>query len=284
MGGRVSNPQKAVLAVALLIITTSAACYARPQDSRENEIVTTDPAGASAPEPAAEPAQLGPPPRSGNVDSSHRFAIGLQTSTLGIGGQFAYRLSHRLNVRGGFNFLKVTDTINANQITYTGALNFRSVQANLDWFFLGPLHLSGGALLYNGNGISATVAVPTGQTFTLNSHQYESGSPAMTGTASLNLNKVAPEILFGIGNMIPRNGRHFSGQFEIGAIYEGSPNFVFNLAGTVCQPPNSTGPTCQSVTASQVQTDIAGQEAKINHDAAPFKFYPIISGGFSVAF
>ena len=280
-----SNPAKTVLMVALLIVTTSAASYARPNDSRASEVVSRDPAGASAPEPAAEPtAQLGPPPRAGNVDSSNRFAVGVQLSTLGLGGQFAYRLSHKLNVRAGFNFAKVTDTITSNQITYGAQLNFRSAQGNLDWFFLGPLHLSGGALLYNGNGITATVSVPTGQTFTLNGTDYESGTPPLGGSANLTLNKVAPEILFGVGNMIPRNGRHFAGQFEIGAIYEGSPNFVFNLSGTVCQPPNSSGPTCQSVTASQVQTDIAGEEAKINHDAAPFRFYPIISGGFSIAF
>jgi hypothetical protein len=264
---------------------TSAASYARPQGSRDSAVVATEPAGASSPEPAAAPrAQLGPPPTAGNIGPSRHFAIGFQTSTLGLGGQVAYRLTDKLNVRGGFNFLKVTDTITSNQITYTGALNFRSAQANLDWFFLGPLHLSGGALVYNGNGISATVAVPTGQTFTLNNTTYESGTPALGGSANLTLNKVAPEILFGVGNMIPRNGHRFSGQFEIGAIYEGAPNFVFNLTGTVCNPPSSSGPTCVPASDPTVQNNVTAQESKINHDAAPFKFYPIISGGFSIAF
>jgi len=284
-GGRVLNPRKAVLAVALLTIMTSAACYARPQDSRDSAVVAADPAGAASPDPAAAPAaQHGKPPTAGNFGTDRHFAIGFQASTLGLGGQVAYRLTNRLNVRGGFNFLKVTDSITSNQITYTGALNFRSAQANLDWFFLGPLHLSGGALLYNGNGITATVAVPTGQTFTLNNTTYESGSPSLGGTANLTLNKVAPSILFGVGNMIPRNGRRFAGQFEIGAIYEGSPNFVFGLTGTVCQPPNSSGLTCVAVSDPSVQANVTAQEAKINHDAAPFRFYPIISGGFSIAF
>lgn len=280
-----SNPRKAALAAAFLALAISGTCFARPQDPRDSEIISSDPATASARESAAAPtAQLGPPPRAGNADNSNRFAIGVQVSTLGIGPEFAFRLSHRLNVRAGANFMSFSHTITQDQITYAAQLHFRSAEAHLDWFFLGPLHLSPGVLLYNGNGISAAASVPTGQVFTLDGTEFESGTPPLGGSASLTLNKIAPSILFGIGNMIPRNGHHFAGQFEIGAIYEGSPNIALNFTGTVCSPPASSGPTCQSVSVPQIQSLVTAEQSQANHDVTAYKFYPIISGGFSVAF
>jgi hypothetical protein len=280
----VSNPRYAVLAVALITMAMSGTCSARPQSNHDSEIATNTLAAAPASEAMpSQPAQLGPP-RTGKVDSSHRFAIGVQASTLGIGPEFAFRLSHSFNVRGGANFMSFSHTITQDNITYGAQMRLRSAEAHLDWFFWGPLHLSPGALLYNGNAISATVSVPTGQTFTLNGDQFESGTPPLGGSASLTLNKVAPSILFGVGNMIPRNGHRFSGQFEIGGIYEGSPNIALNFTGTACLPPNSTGPTCQPISGSPIQNDVTAEQTKVNHDAASFKFYPVIAGGFSVAF
>lgn len=268
----------------MMVVIIGGSSVARAQASRENEIVTASPAAEAAPEaalPAAQPAQG---QTAGRGPGTDRFAVGVQVSTLGIGGQFAYLLTHRLNIRAGANFMSFSHSITNDQITYGANLRFRSAEAHLDWFFLGPLHLSPGALLYDGNSISATVAVPTGNTFTLNGTQYESGTPSLGGSATMSLNKVAPSILFGVGNMIPRNGHHFGGQFEIGGIYEGSPNVALNFTGNVCAPPNSSGVTCQSVSASSVQANILAEQSKLNHDAALFKFYPVISGGFSFAF
>jgi hypothetical protein len=283
-----SHRLKTASAVAFLTLAMTGACFGRPQENRDTEVATNEP--AAAPAPGATTATLasqgstpfGRPVATG--DSPNRFAVGVQVGTLGIGPQFAYRLTHRFNVRGGANFMSFSHAITVDQITYGATLRFRSAEAHLDWFFWGPLHLSPGALLYNGNGISATVSVPTGQTFELNGTDFESSTPPLGGAGELTLDKVAPSILFGIGNMIPRSGRHFAGQFEIGGIYEGSPNITLNLTGTVCQPPNSSGPTCQSVSAPFVQNNVTAEQQKLNHDAASFKFYPVISGGFSFAF
>jgi hypothetical protein len=210
----------------------------------------------------------------------------VNVSTLGIGADFAYRLTHRINVRAGGNFMSLSHSFADNGINYGGQLHFRSAEAYLDWFFLGPLHLSGGALLYNGNNITATAAVPTGSTFSLNGTTYESSAAApLGGSASLNLNKAAPAILLGVGNMIPRSGRHFGAHFEIGGMYEGSPNVVLGLTGTACAQGFTSGGTCQDVTTSStIQANVTAQQNKFNHDAAPYKFYPIVSTGFSIAF
>jgi hypothetical protein len=269
----------------LFAVGTVGNSVAQAQESRSSEVAPADPDAATASEEALPVAQPAPGTQTtGNGAGADRFAIGFQASTLGIGGQFAFLLTHSLNVRAGFNLMSFGDTITKDQVTYGAHLHFRSVEAHLDWFFLGPLHLSPGLLLYNGNSISANVSVPTGQTFTLNGVSYESGTPPLGGAATLSLNKVAPSIMFGIGNMIPRNGHHFSGQFDIGGIYEGSPNIGLSLTGNVCTPPNTSGPTCQAVDTPSVQTNVTAEQVKLNHDAASFKFYPVIAGGFSFAF
>jgi hypothetical protein len=224
-----------------------ASCVAQTSD---REFAFDEPAGATIPGTAAQPGQPATPAATGG-DSSNRFGIGVRVSTLGIGGEFAYKLTHRFNVRAGFNVMSLSHTFNKDGVTYDGSLKFRSVDANLDWFFLGPLHLGPGLLLYNGNTINATASVSGGQTFTLNSTTYESSSSTpLNGSATLSLNKVAPSILFGVGNMIPRNGRHFSGHFEIGGIYEGSPNIALNFSGNACA--QSSGPCNPGTSVSTI--------------------------------
>ena len=272
----------------LLAAIASALCGPCFAQSADREFALSESAGAPSAGTAVGSAQPGQaaPARRGGGDSSNRFGIGVNVSTLGIGGDLAVRLTHRINVRAGGNFMSLSHSFTDNGITYGGQLHFRSAEAYLDWFFLGPLHLSGGALLYNGNNVTATVAVPAGTTFSLNGTDYESSSAApLGGSASLKLNKAAPAILLGVGNMIPRSGRHFGAHFEIGGMYEGSPNIVLGLTGTACTPPFTSGVTCQDVgTSSTIQANVAAQQNKFNHDAAPYKFYPIVSTGFSIAF
>src|SRR4029077_6581025 len=107
-------------------------------------------------------------------------------------------------------------------------------------------HVSPGILFYNGNQLTATAAVPGGQTFTAGGPAYE-GDPAtpVTGTGKVNFLRVSPSIMAGIGNLIPRNGRHYSFLFEVGGAYQGSARVALNLAGNVCDP--TTGLFCRSI-------------------------------------
>lgn len=86
------------------------------------------------------------------------------------------------------------------------------MQATLDWFpFHGAFHLSPGLLVYNGNQVKATAAVPGNQTFTLGGANYASDpSDPVHGSGRLEFNKAAPMVLVGWGNLIPRSGRRFS--------------------------------------------------------------------------
>jgi hypothetical protein len=144
--------------------------------------------------------------------------------------------------------------------------------------------VSPGLLFYNGNQISATAAVPGGQTFSVGGTTYES-DPAtpVTGTGKLDFVKVSPSIMLGVGNLIPRSGRHYSFLFEVGGAYQGSARVALNLAGNVCTPGDLT--TCRAISSdSTVQANIQAQQVKIQNDVNPYRFYPVISFGVGFNF
>ena len=127
----------------------------------------------------------------------------------------------------------------------TATCDWLSAEAHYDWFpfshFARSLHLSPGLIAYNDNHMNATASVAGGNNFTLNGVSYES-NPAnpVTGTGKLSFNKVAPTFLFGFGNLVPRNRKHFSVNIEAGVAFQGSPKIGLNLAGSACAPGTDT--------------------------------------------
>jgi hypothetical protein len=212
-----------------------------------------------------------------------KIAVGIQAkiSTLGAGGEIGIGLRPRINVRAGFNGLSYSHTFSKDGISYGGQLTLRSLTANVDFYVLGPLHISPGALLYNGFKGSATASVPAGQTFTLGGTTYQSGAGnPLNGSAALTVAKAAPEILIGVGNLVPR--KHFTANFDIGVVFQGSLTSQLNLAGQACAP---NGQNCvNAATDPTVQSNVVAQQTKLNNDLAPFKYYPVISFGIGYKF
>jgi hypothetical protein len=227
---------------------------------------------------AAEPA----PKKPGQVTSS-KIGIGLKVSTLGAGIEVATPLAGKLNVRGGFNMFRYDRGLTNNGIHYTGQLRFQSAEAHLDYFPFGGFHISPGLLFYNGNQLSATAAVPGGQTFTLGGTSYQSDTTTpVTGTGKLDFVKVSPSIMLGIGNLIPRSGRHYSFLFEVGGAYQGSARVALNLLGNVCAP---GGSNCRAISSDPtVQANVLSEQNKISKDINPYRFFPIISLGVGFNF
>jgi hypothetical protein len=242
-----------------------------------------DPSAAAAPAGAAEPAVPAKPSSEGRSSEGRiPVGIGVKVSTLGIGGEVAVAISHRSNVRVGFNAFSYGDTFDKDGVTYKGNLNLRSAQATYDMFLVKGLHVSPGVLFYNGNQVSANASVPGGKSFTLSNTNYVSdpADPIM-GTGKLTVYKAAPMLLFGIGNLVPRS-RHFSTSFEIGAAYQGPPRVTLNLSGSAC---DSTGLFCRSIGSDPtIQSNIAAEQAKLNKSASPYKFYPVLSFGIGYKF
>ena len=151
-----------------------------------------------------------------------RFGIGVNAGTLGAGIQAATAVTRKSNVRVGFNYFSYTGstTGNNNGINFNGTLRLESAEVLYDQYLIGGFHVSPGVALYYGNQATGTAVLPAGQSFTLNSVQYySSAANPVTGTGSLTSDKVAPELLFGFGNLLPRSARHFTVSFDAGVIF-----------------------------------------------------------------
>ena len=242
--------------------------------------------GGEAPGLETDAAVAEPSPAPVSAGTSSKIGIAVKISTLGAGIEVGTPLGRKFNVRGGFNFISFGHTFREDGIPYAGNLKWRSGEANLDWFPFGPFHLTPGLLFYDGNKVTATASVPTGNTFTLSGTSYESGAVSpVTGGGSMGFSKVAPTFRMGVGNLIPRSGRHWSFLAEIGFAYQASPKAILNFSGTVCQPPNTSGPTCvDAATNATVQSNVQGEQTKINNDVKYFKFFPLLSLGVGFNF
>lgn len=256
-------------AIVLLTFSAGRVAAAAPDSPESN---TAD--ASAEPNPAL--------PAKGSSEGSFPIGVGVKVSTLGIGGEVAVAVSHRTNIRVGFNAFSYGHTFDKDGATYKGNLNLRSAQATWDLFPVRWFHVSPGVLLYNGNQVTANVSVPGGQTFTLSNTSYISdAADPINGTGKLSVYKTAPMVLFGIGNLVPRGG-HFSTTFEVGAAYQGPPRVALNLAGSAC---DSTGVFCRPIgTDPTIQSNVVAEQAKLNKSASPYKFYPVLSFGFGYRF
>lgn len=212
-----------------------------------------------------------------------RFGVGVSASTLGFGIQAATAVTSKSNVRAGFNIFDYDHTFNKDGVRYDGQLKLRSVQITWDQYF-GALHISPGVLVYNGNSGNATATVPGGQSFSLGGNTfYSSVANPVNGSGTLSVNKAAPMILVGFGNLLPRSQRHFGINVEAGVVFEGSAKVRLNLGGTTCLTSAQT--VCvNTATDPLVQSSVVAEQSKLNNDVGPFKYFPVVSVGFSYKF
>ena len=215
------------------------------------------------------------------------FGVGVTASSLGLGIQGAVSVTGNSNIRAGFNAFDYSDNFSKDGISYGGTLKLRSAQVTYDQFFgghFGSFHISPGVLVYDGNKGTANANVPAGQAFTLGGTTfYSSSANPVAGAGSVTFNKVAPMILIGFGNLLPRGQRHFGLSIDAGVAFEGSPNTKLNLGGATCL--NAQQTACVNTGSdATVQASVQSEQTKLNNDLNLLRFYPIVSLTFSYKF
>jgi hypothetical protein len=207
--------------------------------------------------------------------------IGGKVSTLGIGAEGALAVTESGNVRVGFNIFNYSRTFSKSGINYNGELDLRSFQITYDQYLISGLHISPSLLAYNGTHVDATAAVPAGQSFSLGGTTYFSGQTnPINGTGTATARKVAPAILLGFGNLVPRSGKHLGVNFDAGVVFQGSPTTKLNLTGSACVV-NSTTACLNAGTDPTVQANVHKEEAQLNKNLEPIKYFPVVSIGVS---
>jgi hypothetical protein len=225
-----------------------------------------------------------PDPKKGE-HGADRVGVAFRASSLGLGAEVAYEVTHSSNIRGGFNFIGYSRGFDHDGIHYDADLRWLSAEAHYDLFpfshFAKAFHLSPGLMVYNDNHVNASATIPGGNSFTLNGVSYQSSATnPVAGTGDLSFNKVAPTFLFGFGNLVPRKGKHFSFNIETGIAFQGSPKIGLNLTGSAC-----VAGVCSNIaTTSAIQNNVQGEQTVISNDLKPFKYYPLVALAFGYRF
>ena len=252
---------------------------------------TTQPAGndlvATLNAPAtSELVRLAPPPLAAKepppVRPFHSVAFGLKADTLGGGAELATPLARNFNLRSSINAFAFDYPFSIHGLNYDARLHLKSSETVVDWFPLhGSFHVSPG-FLYSKNALSATTSAEPGRSFTLGTQAFvNSVDDPIRGNASVVFpHKIAPMLLLGFGNIIPRSGRQLTFPIEFGAAYTGAPQINVNLAGTACTPQGCAN----FATNAQAQTYLKQEVHDLNEDLKKFPVFPIVSFGVAYHF
>jgi hypothetical protein len=210
-------------------------------------------------------------------------AVGLRISSFGPGLEMATPLSQHLNLRSIINVIDYGHKFTADGGDYNAEIHFHSAQMSVDWFpFLhGGFHISPGIMAFN-NKLAAQLKVPPGQTFELEDYELTSSldNPLHGGATATYGRKIAPVLMAGFGNILPRNGRHFTAPFEFGVAYPGAAQISASLQGIACQPEG-----CADVsTDPEAQSAVVQKQNELNSDLNKFQLYPIVSMGVAYRF
>jgi hypothetical protein len=209
------------------------------------------------------------------------IAVGIKANTLGAGVEIATPLSLRFNLRSSYSMLAFDDSFNIDGINYNARLHLKSSETTVDWFPLPAVHVSTGILWFK-NSMTAPVDVGPGQTFTLGGQKFLNSidDPIVGNSSVVYPHSFAPVFLIGLGNIIPRSGRHLSFPFEIGAAYTGSPQINLNLTGTIC-----TTDGCVNLSQNtEAQGSLKQEIQKLNNDLSSYPLFPIVSMGVAYHF
>ena len=197
-------------------------------------------------------------------------SLGIRGGTLGGGVELSHGFGPRTGVRlnaDGYNF---SQTSTYDDIDYDMKLKLQTVSLLGDWFpFANNFRISAGAML-NGNKLTLK-GQPSGGFYTINGAQYSTLQVASID-AAVDFNKAAPYFGIGYGRAINRG---LSLKFDAGVMFQGSPKSRIDA---------TCGPLATPAQCTQLQSDAAAEQSRLDESLHSFKYYPVISLGLAYTF
>lgn len=185
----------------------------------------------------------------------------------GLGGEIVAGLKDDLNVRAGLSGFKYSYTGTEDDIKYDLDLGLLTASGLVDWHMLrGGFRLTGGFML-NKNKLDA-VAVPS-QSYKIGDGDYSAGEiTSLTGR--IDFNDIAAYLGLGWGNAVGKD-KKLGFAVDVGAVFQGSANVKLDA--------NSTG--LADALQGELNANLRKEEANMQEDLKPFKYYPEISIGLT---
>ena len=197
------------------------------------------------------------------------LSLGLKATTLGaeVDGEYAFNPS--FGARVGVRYFTYDYNDDVSDIEYDVDLELLSVSALLDWHpFQGSFRISAG-VMYNGNEADATGKPNANGTYQIGDTTYPA---AAVGTldGNIDFNKFAPYVGLGWDTSFGKK-KAFGFLFEIGAMFQGSPNVDLTASGPIASDPT-------------FQQNLNQEKQNIEDDIDSFTIYPMIAIGFCYRF
>jgi len=201
--------------------------------------------------------------------SAQSISLGVKVGTLGPGAEAAIALSDFLGIRFGANYLPLEYEGTFDDVDYDVDLTLRSVSALIDVHpFKGAFRISGG-VVYNGNELESE-ATPTSPIEIGDVTYLTPATQVGTLKGEVDFDDIAPYLGLGWDTSFGKEGA-FGFIADLGVMYQGSPEVELTANGTLAGNP-------------AFQAELAKEEKNIQDDLDDFKFYPVISVGFSYRF
>jgi hypothetical protein len=263
------------------------AAFSLPPDSALPSAPNPEPSSASPGEHPVEPY-----PTNFYYLPFSRIGVGADVSPLGIGIKGAILLNTVFDARLMQNFFSYSSgRFELSNVNVDANLRLRSTAAAFDWYpFRSVWRFSVGALLLNGNQISASTRIVSGTTVKINGETFYSANPnpatgatPLTGSGVIGLHNHNPAVTLsgGFGRFVPRSDRHWSFPSEFGVAFTGPPTINLNMAGWACLDMEQT--QCSNIgnasnpIAIQFNNAVQTRLASFRKSVSGVEFYPLFS-------
>jgi hypothetical protein len=198
-------------------------------------------------------------------------SIGLRAGTLGGGVELAHAFTETLGFRLAANGLNYKTTETYESVDYDAKLKLATGQLLLDWFpFSNNFRISAGAM-YNGNKLTLDGIPSPGGTFTINGISYPTSEVSALNGA-VGFKKAAPYVGLGYGRPV---GKGLLFTADLGVLFQGSPQSTLTA---------TCGAAASVSTCSQIQSNVAAEQAQLNDDMKQYQYYPVLSIGLAYVF
>lgn len=199
------------------------------------------------------------------AEGIENIGIEVKGGLLGMGAEISYAINPMFTAGLGFNTFKQNLTQSDSDIEYDAEFKLQTIALLGNYHpFEGVFRITGGLML-NGNELSMT-AKPTTD-YDIGGTTYPA---AQVGTlkSTVDFNSLAPYLGLGWGKSA---GSGFGVTFDIGVLFQGSPNVDMKATGVLANDPAFTA-------------DLKAEESSMEKDLDGFTMYPVVSLGANYRF
>lgn len=203
------------------------------------------------------------------------FTVGLEGSTLGLGGWVGWRFSDLLGVRAGLDYFQLGLSEDVKGVRYKNSLELLSEPVTLDVYpwKSHPFHFSIG-LLVNENRLDGSSYFSSKQTYRLAGTTYAAPDVGHLNSR-ITQNSVAPYLGFG-GNLFYFDpAHHWALTGELGVTYLGGASADLHRSGGVAN---------DTALGSQINHSVNAEVGRVRDFGDDFQWWPVARLGVSYSF